>query len=456
MGMVPLKKAIAQTANAYVHSVELCSEPSKLENCDGEDQKNGFLMTMDESLNCRDAFRSKSFVIYFEVDQFARVVKADPKLQSGFNAVGFSQGNTVIRGYIHKYNNPPVKTFLSMHGVLMGVNGLPQCPMSVPGLGAICRTVDALVSHFGVYSSLVQNRLAQANYYRDAENLAEYRSHGHFLPYINNEVQGQQNATYKKNFEANMARVTGEDDTMVHPKESEHFGYFKDGSRTELVDMRDAPWYTEDWKKIDFHSTPGNHLRFKKEFLLEMVKQYFVSESSMVDAVSFLDEEEAAGEPSPQTEASAADPEPAEGWSAPAQVEEAWQDWTAAPPQEAPEAPPWGEAEAVEAVAEDAETAETGGRCGDGRDAMTDSSPQVQPMTTPPQLGSRVISLGESEDGERVMSPVFVEPVQMHCTGDKVVKATAKSTRRLTKIAGLALFVIIFLFSFLGASASRG
>ncbi|CAK9056731.1 unnamed protein product [Durusdinium trenchii] len=79
---------------------------------------------------------------------------------------------------------------------------------------------------------------------------------------------------------------------------------------------------------------------------------------------------------------------------------------------------------------------------------MTDSSPQVQPMTTPPQLGSRVISLGESE--ERVMSPVFVEPVQMHCTGDKVVKATAKSTRRLTKIAGLALFVIIFLFSFLG------
>ena len=36
MGMVPLKKAIAQTANAYVHSVELCSEPSKLENCDGE------------------------------------------------------------------------------------------------------------------------------------------------------------------------------------------------------------------------------------------------------------------------------------------------------------------------------------------------------------------------------------------------------------------------------------
>ena len=37
---------------------------------------------------------------------------------------------------------------------------------------------------------------------------------------------------------------------------------------------------------------------------------------------------------------------------------------------EAPTFRPWGEAEAVEAVAEDAETAETGGRCGDGRDGQ--------------------------------------------------------------------------------------
>jgi len=77
-----------------------------------------------------------------------------------------------------------------------------------------------------------------------------------------------------------------EGDTMVHPKESEHFGYFRDGSRRELVAMKDAPWYTEDWfglksldeaHKIDFHSTPGNHLRFTKEFLEQMVKQYFAS-----------------------------------------------------------------------------------------------------------------------------------------------------------------------------------
>ena len=32
-----------------------------------------------------------------------------PQLKNGFNAIGFSQGNSLIRGYIQKYNDPPVK-----------------------------------------------------------------------------------------------------------------------------------------------------------------------------------------------------------------------------------------------------------------------------------------------------------------------------------------------------------
>merc|ERR1719265_2245947 len=185
MGMVPIKKMIAARANAYVNSVALCSKPTQYTNCDAEDQSNGFFMTMDD-----------------EVDQFARVVRADPKLAGGFNAIGFSQGNAVIRGYIHKYNNPPVKNFVSVHGVLMGVAGLPQCPMSVPALGDICRTVDWLIGKFGAYTELLQKRLAQVNYYRDPDHLEEYRAHGHFLPYINNEVKGKENATYTKNFKS--------------------------------------------------------------------------------------------------------------------------------------------------------------------------------------------------------------------------------------------------------------
>merc|ERR1711907_231020 len=109
------------------------------------------------------------------------------------------------------------------------------------------------------------------------------------MPYINNEVKGKENATYSANFKSleKLVLVMAEGDTMVHPKESEHFGYFKDGSDTELIAMKDAAWYTEDWfglksldeaKKIDFYSTPGNHLRFTEDFLKQMVQKYFMTQ----------------------------------------------------------------------------------------------------------------------------------------------------------------------------------
>merc|ERR1711972_1054962 len=173
---------------------------------------------------------------------------------------------------------------------MMGVAAIPKCPINVTGLRLICRSVDALAA-LGVYTHYVQNHLAQANYYRDPKKLETYRKQGHFLPYINNEVKGKENATYSTNFKAleKLVLVMAEGDTMVHPKESEHFGYFKDGSAKELVAMKDAPWYKEDWfglrsldeaNKIDFYGTPGNHLRFTKDFLLKMVSQYFVSNAT--------------------------------------------------------------------------------------------------------------------------------------------------------------------------------
>ena len=48
-----------------------------------EDTKNGYFLNMDAS-----------------VDIFAQKIAQDPKLRNGFHAIGFSQGNNVIRGYI--------------------------------------------------------------------------------------------------------------------------------------------------------------------------------------------------------------------------------------------------------------------------------------------------------------------------------------------------------------------
>lgn len=34
------------------------------------------------------------------MDEFASVVSADPELSEGFDAIGYSQGNIIIRAYI--------------------------------------------------------------------------------------------------------------------------------------------------------------------------------------------------------------------------------------------------------------------------------------------------------------------------------------------------------------------
>merc|ERR1719281_897769 len=111
------------------------------------DTTNGFFMTMDHN-----------------VDKFAENIRKDPKLKGGFNCVGFSQGNSLCRGYIQKYNNPPVSNFLSVHGTVSGVAGFPQCdPDGL--LGPVCKPLERLVGDIA-YNSLTQSILFQIDYFR--------------------------------------------------------------------------------------------------------------------------------------------------------------------------------------------------------------------------------------------------------------------------------------------------
>merc|ERR1712072_1240530 len=109
------------------------------------DTNNGFFMTMNKN-----------------VDVFAAAIKKDANLKNGFNAVGFSQGNSVIRGYIQKYNgvdgHPTVSTFLSVHGTVVGVAGFPHCNPSGL-LGPVCRFIDHYLVGTGAYLKTVQNHL---------------------------------------------------------------------------------------------------------------------------------------------------------------------------------------------------------------------------------------------------------------------------------------------------------
>ncbi|XP_073947134.1 palmitoyl-protein thioesterase 1-like [Choristoneura fumiferana] len=64
-----------------------------------------------------------------QIDYVCKELAADPELQNGFNAIGFSQGSQFLRGVIERCGHklPPVKNFISLGGQHQGVYGIPHC-----------------------------------------------------------------------------------------------------------------------------------------------------------------------------------------------------------------------------------------------------------------------------------------------------------------------------------------
>ena len=256
-GMVPLKKAISEYLNGtYVTNIQIGANPIA-------DIFNGFIMNLDD-----------------QVDYFASVVQSDVHLKLGFNAVGYSQGNLVVRGYIERYNNPPVKNFISMHGPLAGVASFPGCSLD----SNLCRAFADILGTLA-YHPTIQAHLAQANYFRDPFLIPEFEAGAIFLPDINNE-DGTVNATLTKNFESlqSICLVKALNDTVVIPNDSEWFGYFQNNSYDLKWGTTDAPWYIDNWfglktldlkKTLFFNTTDGDHLQFSTDYLLDLVGIYF-------------------------------------------------------------------------------------------------------------------------------------------------------------------------------------
>ena len=61
-----------------------------------------------------------------QLEEFTAEVRADPLLKGGFPAVGLSQGNLVLRAYIERVNDPPVRQFISVCGPNTGVATCPD------------------------------------------------------------------------------------------------------------------------------------------------------------------------------------------------------------------------------------------------------------------------------------------------------------------------------------------
>jgi palmitoyl-protein thioesterase len=259
-------KQITSNAGAHLGQYAVCvpGGPNEI-----EDTLSGFLVTMDKN-----------------VDIFANKVRADPQLVNGFDAFGLSQGISVLRGYIERYNDPPVRNYISIHGTVRGVAGFPNCNPSgfLPG---ICDTIAELCGDLA-YEQWVQNSLFQANYFRDPTrtNTTQYMENSQIAGW-NNENAASVNSTYVDNFNKvkSFNMIKAMKDSMVYPNEGEWWGEFVQGQFKEVNKMKDTAMYqnnlfglqTADMAgKINFNSTTGNHLDFTMEELYGWLDAYFV------------------------------------------------------------------------------------------------------------------------------------------------------------------------------------
>jgi palmitoyl-protein thioesterase len=234
------------------------------------DTIDGFLKNMDKS-----------------IDYFADKIKKDPKLANGFNCVGFSQGNSLCRGYIQKYNDPPVNSFMSVHGTVMGVSAFPSCFRQEKPLGLICKALADVLGD-AAYAKLIQDILFQADYFRHnvGPKATRYLENSQ-LAAMNNENPDKVDESIKTNFAKTnqFVMVKAAKDSMVYPNENEHWGAMDDvPNGDKILSMKETKFYKQDLfglktadeaGKIHFEETSGDHLQFTDAQLYGWIETYW-------------------------------------------------------------------------------------------------------------------------------------------------------------------------------------
>ncbi|KYQ93246.1 palmitoyl-protein thioesterase 3 [Tieghemostelium lacteum] len=208
-----------------------------------------------------------------QVEIYSQNVLADPKLANGFNAIGFSQGTLVTRGYIEKFNNPPVHNFISWAGPQNGQFGTPY--LNIKWIDELLDTTP--------YSEFVQKTFGVGGYWKSPYAMEQYLDDSAYLADLNNE-RTVKNQTYYNNINSLNAMVLSYslNDEVIVPKESGIFGFYADDTQKTIVPLQQSQQYIEDWiglrsldqsGRLHFYNTTCKH----GEHPTSVCYQYFES-----------------------------------------------------------------------------------------------------------------------------------------------------------------------------------
>ncbi|XP_058807735.1 palmitoyl-protein thioesterase 1 [Phymastichus coffea] len=216
-----------------------------------------------------------------QVRQVCEELAQDETMRHGYNAIGFSQGGQFLRAVAQRCPEPPMLKLITLGAQHQGVYGLPNCASLEHYL---CNHLRQVL-HYAAYFKFIQDKLVQAEYWHDPMKEDDYKRRSIFLADINNELRI--NETYKRNLKRleKLVLVKFENDTMVEPRESEWFGFYKPGQAVETESLRESAIYKEDRlglremdedNKLHFLSVEGNHLQFTDAWFVENVIEKYL------------------------------------------------------------------------------------------------------------------------------------------------------------------------------------
>ena len=230
-----------------------------------EDELNGFFMNADDQINL-----------------VCKKVLDDTKLSRGFNAIGFSQGGQFLRALVQRCAGIKMINLISVGGQHQGVFGFPKC---IGANHTLCDIMRKMLN-IGAYNSVVQEHLVQADYWHDPLNEKEYREKCTFLPDINQENKINQDYKNRISNLSNFVMVMFSKDTMVQPKESEWFGFYKAGQDSVVQYLQDSAIYQEDRlglkylddkKRLHFLELPYDHLQMPEQWFMDNLVNAYIN-----------------------------------------------------------------------------------------------------------------------------------------------------------------------------------
>ena len=151
-------------------------------------------------------------------------------LKDGFILMGFSQGGLVARALLQKCDiGKYVKKLISYGGPHNGVAMIPGLTGHDPITNLVGKITDEVV-----YWPLIQGIVGPAGYFHRIDDESQYINSNIVLADLNN-VHEKKNPEYKARVSALEAFVMIQfsEDIIIVPKESTHFGFYKNSSKTD-------------------------------------------------------------------------------------------------------------------------------------------------------------------------------------------------------------------------------